>query len=257
MKKFCFTVDDNIRFLKDLAEKEYDSIFDHPYLGMYRQLHESFGLKVQLNLFFQMEGFDLRQMPIRYLSQFQANAHWLKLSFHSRLENVRPYETADYETVYTDCSAVQEQICRFASPDALAQTTTIHYCRTTQAGLEALKQNHVRGLLGLFGTPEEPRTSHELPPEEAARIRAGQLRTCNGIVFGSIDLILNKYPVEQILQRLESLAHREHVQVMIHEQYFYPDYPRYQSNFREKLEAAFRFLQDHGFESAFYEELIH
>ena len=44
--KFCFTVDDNIRFLKEITENRYQSIFDHPYLAMYRRLHEEFDLKV-------------------------------------------------------------------------------------------------------------------------------------------------------------------------------------------------------------------
>ena len=48
-KTFCFTVDDNIRFLKEIAEKNYKSIFEHPYLAMYKRLHEDFDLKVQLN----------------------------------------------------------------------------------------------------------------------------------------------------------------------------------------------------------------
>ena len=31
-------------------------MFDHPYLAMYRRLHEKFGLKVQLNLFYDAEA---------------------------------------------------------------------------------------------------------------------------------------------------------------------------------------------------------
>ena len=54
MKTFCFTVDDN--FLKELTEGNYNSIFDHPYLALYRRLHERYGLKVQLNLFYRTEG---------------------------------------------------------------------------------------------------------------------------------------------------------------------------------------------------------
>ncbi len=48
MEVFCFTVDDNIRFLKELTRNRYNSIFDHPYLAMYKRLHEEFGLKIQL-----------------------------------------------------------------------------------------------------------------------------------------------------------------------------------------------------------------
>ena len=44
MRNFIFTVDDNIRFLKEINEREYESIFEHPYLAMYRRLHEKYGL---------------------------------------------------------------------------------------------------------------------------------------------------------------------------------------------------------------------
>ena len=59
MKTFCFTVDDNIRFFKEITEQGLGSIFEHPYLAMLRRLHERFGVKIQLNLFFKMEGFGL------------------------------------------------------------------------------------------------------------------------------------------------------------------------------------------------------
>ena len=108
MKTFCFTVDDNIRFLKEITERKYNSIFAHPYLAMYKRLHETFDLQVQLNLFYWMEGFDLSQMGDQYRKEWEENAHWLKLSFHSDYENVEPYKTSGYEEVYTHCKQVND-----------------------------------------------------------------------------------------------------------------------------------------------------
>ena len=71
MPTFIFTVDDNIRFLRDLTEHTYNNIFDHPYLAVYKRLHDRFGLKVQLNLFYRMENFDLSMMTARYAAQWQ------------------------------------------------------------------------------------------------------------------------------------------------------------------------------------------
>ena len=56
MKTFCFTIDDNIRFLKELTAQKPGSMFDHPYLAMLRRLHERFDLKIQLNLFTVWKG---------------------------------------------------------------------------------------------------------------------------------------------------------------------------------------------------------
>jgi tRNA nucleotidyltransferase (CCA-adding enzyme) len=41
-KPACFTVDDNIRFLKELTQHPQNSLFDHPYLAMMKRLHELF-----------------------------------------------------------------------------------------------------------------------------------------------------------------------------------------------------------------------
>ena len=101
-RKFCFTVDDNIRFLKELNGQQYPSIFSHPYLAMYRRLHEKYGLKVQLNLFYEADGFDLSQMTDKYRDEWLENSDWLKLSFHSRRENVEPYRSSGYREVYED-----------------------------------------------------------------------------------------------------------------------------------------------------------
>ena len=43
---------------------------------------------------------------------------------------------------------------------------------------------------------------------------------------------------------------------MIHEQYFYPDYPAYQPDFEKKLVNTLKFLLENGYKSAFYEELV-
>ena len=256
MKEFCFTVDDNIRFLKELSEGNERSLFSHPYPAMYRRLHEKYGIKVQLNLFYEMPGFDLSRMTDRFKTQWEENADWLRLSFHSRLENAEPYLNSGYHEVYEDCAAVHREILRFAGEKSLGKTTTIHYCKATLEGLAALYDLGVRGLLGLFGSDERPCSSYSLPEEDAERLRAGVFLRRHGITFCSIDAVMNGYGQEARVRRLRSLLHRECLRVMIHEQYFYPDYPAYQPDFEEKLDRAFALLIDNGYKSCFAEELI-
>ncbi|MBR7185615.1 MAG: hypothetical protein IKD37_08425 [Clostridia bacterium] len=256
MKTFCFTVDDNIRFLKEITAQGYRSLFDHPYPAMLRRLHERFSLKVQLNLFYRMDGFDLSGMSDRYAAEWEENADWMKLSFHSDRENVSPYENSGYDVVFADCRSVNEQILRIASPSALAQTTTVHYCRVTDDGLRALADNGVRGLLGLFGTEEKPNTSYGLAEGLAGQIRAGKVICRDRLTFAGIDMIINKIPMRELLPALSSFFARDSIRVMIHEQYFYSDYPAYQPDFEEKLIAVFDALHNRGYVSRFFEELI-
>ena len=255
MKTFCFTVDDNIRFFQDISKGNQASLFEHPYLAMYKRLHEKYGLKIQLNLFYEMPGFDLSQMTDRFRQGWRENAHWLKLSFHSRLENDNPYQFSGYQEVYEDCAAVHQQILRFAGNESLAKTTTVHYCRTTEEGLRALRDLGVQGLLGLFGTEESPRSSYSLPETDCSVLRQGKVVRRYGLNFCSIDVIMNRYPLAEMLSRLQTFLHRDHLRVMIHEQYFYPDYHQYQPDFEAKLDRAFALLTENDFNSRFAEEV--
>jgi len=256
VKSFCFTVDDNIRFLKELSEGSYHSIFEHPYPGMYRQMHEKYGLKVQLNLFYECKDFNLTQMTDRYRDEFIANADWLKLSFHSKKENHTPYRESGYQEVFDDCHNVHREVVRFASESALAKTTTIHCTRTTSDGLRALKDNGVRGLLGLYGNDLSPRDSYQNTPKECEALRHGEVVLSDNMAYAGIDIILNRYTKEDIISQLHELADRDLIKVMIHEQYFYPDYIRYQSNFEEKLAGTFDLLAEYGYRSIFFEEKL-
>ena len=256
MKTFCFTVDDNIRFFKEINEQRPKSIFEHPYLNMYLRLHKKFKLKVQLNLFFETDDFNLCDMTDAYLDEFKYNSNWLKLSFHSKLENVNPYKSSSFDEMFCDCQRVNEQIVRFASRDALAETTTIHYCLATNDCLKAIKDCGIKGLLGLYGSKENPRTSYQIDTLDAEKIRNGNIVKNGNIFYAPIDIVLNDTPPERIKSMLDNMKTRKHIWVMIHEQYFYPDYHRYIESYEELLENTFTHLTENGFTSCFYEELL-
>ena len=256
MKTFCFTVDDNIRFLKEINEQRPKSIFEHPYLNMYLRLHKKFNLKVQLNLFFETDGFNLKDMTDAYFDEFKENSNWLKLSFHSRLENVDPYKDSSYDEVLFDCKRVNEQIIRFATKEALAKTTTIHYCLATKEGIKAIEDCGIKGLLGLYGTNENPRTSYQIDTLDAEKIRNGYIAKNGKISYAPIDIVLNDAPPKQIKTMLDNMKTRKHIWVMIHEQYFHPDYHRHIENYEELLENTFTHLTENGFSSCFFEELL-
>ena len=255
-KRFCFTVDDNIRFFKEICEKDYTSIFQHPYLSMYKRLHEKYGLKVQLNLFYEASGFTLCDMPDRYFEEWKENSDWLKMSFHSRIENVRPYEASGYDEVFKDCRNVQNEILRFAGCDSLAKTTTIHYCCATEGGIAALRDNGVTGLLGLYRKGDNPRMSYQSSEEDRDFICDGGTVICDGIGYAGIDIVMNLYQRDEVLSKLEALNGRDTIKVMIHEQYFYPDYTAYQSDFEEKIGKSFEYLCKNGYVSSFFEECL-
>ncbi len=259
MKRFCFTIDDNIRCFREIAEVGLRSIFDHPYLSLLRSLHETHGAKVQLNLFYKDRDtdFTLLYFPSTYAKEWQDNADWLKLSFHSKANDYKPYEQSGYDEVYEDCKQVHDEILRFAGAKSLAKTTTIHFARMTVEGVKAVQDLGVQGLLGLFGTDENPRVSYDCDLDDSAIARTGAIVYRNGMAHAAIDCILNKLSQEEISSCLDGLLGREFIRIMIHEQHFFSDYPQYyQPDFREKVFRAVAKLRENGYESKFFEEMI-
>jgi hypothetical protein len=47
-------------------------------------MHELYGTKVTLFLFYESGGFNLSRMSERYREEFCSQAEWLKLGFHAR-----------------------------------------------------------------------------------------------------------------------------------------------------------------------------
>ncbi len=257
--KFRFSVDDNIIFLKDIAYGSCNSIFENPYLSVYKRLHEKYGVKVQLNLFYQMDGFNLSQMPDRYKDEWIANSDWLQLSFHSRSEQPSfPYKNAGYDQVYSDCRLVHDEIIRFAGMQSLNLNTTIHFCDTTKEGVRALYDAGIRGLAGIFGTKENPRDCYGLIYEDYSVLydKAYYYDAGSKMYFFNINMVINKVAAGDIEKYLSPFIGRDYIEIMIHEQYFYRDYPWHQPDFEHKLETAISYLLNKGYESVFIDEII-
>lgn len=271
--KYALSVDDNIWWLAELTRQPRQSLFDHPYLAVFKRAHEAYGAKVRLNLFYETKAswaekkdtFDLSMMTDQYKEEFRANSGWLKLAFHSlREEPGHPYRNASYDEVYADCSAVHREIVRFAGAEALAGATTIHFGSCTPEGIRALGDAGVRQLMGFMTLDGDgvPSVSYNLSPERVLQTqRYGFWRDAqSGMTYGKIDVVMNNYSPEGIAGLLEK-EHRAHplrgfTEIMIHEQYFYEDYSRYEPDFEERIMAGCRWCRENGYAGAFAEEAL-
>ena len=126
-RRYRFSVDDNVLFLRDLASEPPESLFDHWYLAFWREMHERFGAKIHINIYYQCPGFILADMHDRWRDEWAANAHWLHLSFHA-LQNDPAwiYRNAPGRRLARDWEMVMDEIYRFATPAVTGDTTTVH-----------------------------------------------------------------------------------------------------------------------------------
>lgn len=250
---YRFSVDDNIWILRDLSKGNYSSLFDHPYLALYRSLHEKYGAKFQFNIYYETEDFDLSQMTDRFKAEWIANSNWLRLSFHARADAPPfPYAESSYEEAFEDCTRVNSEIIRFAGEETLDLFTTIHYCQASPDAVRAFRDAGLKGLVGLF-TPEQ--SCYGLLFKEFNE--PYKYDECSGLYYFVNDMIVNLYPLESIVALLEKVYHKEFIEVMIHEQYFYKDFHMYQPDFAAKVETCIKHLTDEGRKSVFLDELIY
>lgn len=259
--KYRLSVDDAIWFLRDIARHSdtYRSIFDNPYLAVFKEAHDKYGAKVQFNVYYQTDGFDLTQMPDKFKPEWRANADWIRLTFHA-LQNdpPKPYKHASAAEVAADCERVTAQIVRFAGEELLEPATTVHWGEATLEGCLALRKFGFRGLAGYFRLVDgEPIVSYYLDRAQTAHVgdRDFWKDHSTDIVFVKIDAVLDRLNLGEIVPALERMktqpGQSAFADIMIHEQYYYSHYQAYQPEYRDKVLTAARWAAENGYEPAF------
>ena len=129
----CKYVDDCIWFLRDIARMKPKSIFDTPYLGAFKKIHDETGLKIQFNLFYRtdyfygMDEFSLADMPATYKAEFQANSDWIKFGMHALQEFPDyPWINASYADTAKCLEMFRREIARFAGDGMFAEYLLAH-----------------------------------------------------------------------------------------------------------------------------------
>ena len=264
--KYRLSLDDNIWFLKDISinSNKYKSIFENPYLGFLKKVHDTYGTKIHINIYYQTEGFNLSQMTQKYKPEWKDNASWLRLSFHA-LQNDpdRPYQDAGYDQVKKDCEMVKDQIKRFAGEELMGPVTTLHWGAAKVEGCRALRDAGYKALAGYFVVEkdQEP-VSYYLDQDKKLNLskRVAWKDHKEGIIFSRINIVINSHKLEEIAPYLDEIKKDPHrsayMDVMIHEQYFYPTYTAYQPDYRQKVMTTVKWAAEKGYKPAFLSECL-
>ncbi|MCY2990315.1 MAG: hypothetical protein NTY19_20925 [Planctomycetota bacterium] len=261
--RYRFSIDDNSFFLRDIAQKNYASLFDCFYLKMLRDLHQKYGVKFTVNIYYTTgDDFKLPQFPDRYKGQWRDNADWMKLAFHAYADKPdRPYQDVPPEKLIADLDLVAAEIHRFAGEEVYAPPTVIHFAMTRHTAFKPLFSRGVRALSGYFSTS---------PGVYDINYRWDALRSEyvyrhdawkdfeSGIVFSRVDIVCNSVPNDRIVGTLEPLARdantAEIMDLFTHEQYFWPFYRNYIPDHPQRLDTAIRWVTEHGYKPVFLHE---
>ena len=258
-------LDDNIWCLKDLAANAdtYKSLFDNPYFALYKKAHEQTGAKVHMNIYHRCDGFDLSMMPDKYKNDFKDNADWLRLAFHARQNDPdRIYRNASFDEIYADYDMVVNEIRRFAGQH-IAPTMVLHWAVCPAEGVRALRAHGIRILMALPDAPGNiPRESyyHDLGQTLNLMRRNFWKDNAEDMVFGRVNIILNTGSYERILPFLDTEKTDPHrggsMELLIHEQYFYPHYSHYLPDYEKRVMMAVKWAAEHGYKPAWLEDCV-
>jgi hypothetical protein len=264
--RYRLSLDDNIWFLRDISGNSYKyrSIFENPLLGFLKQVHDSYGTRIHMNLYYETDGFDLSRMTDKYKSEWKENANWLRLSFHALADKPdKPYINADYLKVKTDCEKVMDQVRRFAGEEVTGPVTTLHWGEATVEGCRALRDCGFKCLPCDFNVDNNlAPCSYYLDVEKRRHINKRLIWRDNreGIIFVRCTIIIDTHKLENIVPFLDDVRKDPHrsayVDLLVHEQYFYPFYQAYQANYRQKVLTAVKWAVDNGYKPAFLEDCV-
>ncbi|MDR0574613.1 MAG: hypothetical protein LBG96_11395 [Tannerella sp.] len=265
VNKYRFSFNANILVFKDIAKNadRYQSIFDNQYLGIMKQVHDTYGAKIHLNIFYRTDGFNLSQMPDKFKDEWKANATWLELSFSGLADEPdKPYIQAGYDEVLKDCALVKKEIRRFAGEEVMSHETTLHWGEATVEGCRALKDSGYDVLAGYFNVDDDKApVSYYLNVDQRRNIKKRFIWRDNkeNIIFVRLSLVVNTVKIEDIVPHLDNIKKTYNpglIDLMIHEHYFQPDYFAYQPDYREKIFTAVKWAVDNGYTPGFLKECV-
>ena len=255
-------VDDVIWCFENIWRNQdtYTSIFDDPFLALFRDLHGQYGTPVHMHIYYANEddSFNLSMFPDKYKEEFRANSHWLKFTFHSLKDKPdSPYKHASYAQVMAEGRLVEKEILRFAGPEVLSNITSQHWADSNLHATRAFRNLGFRCIDAYFTFDEqgEPTISYYLNKEQAVHAATRDFWVDNqeDIIFVKDDIIINEVALADIDAHMEQITRAEgHAfhYLLIHEQYFYPHYFAYEPDYRERIFAAVDFCHRNGYRPA-------
>ncbi len=161
-KKAYFYIDDVIWPFRDLTRERPASMFDHHLLGMLKEAHEKYGLKVILNTFFRTDyfygddEFSLTEMTDAYKTEWEENSDWLKIGFHGKQEFPDyPHINIDYDDMKGLFKKFEKEIIRFAGKNTFSTAFNPHWWPVSKDGLKAVSDCGIETVCVTFGEKHE------------------------------------------------------------------------------------------------------
>ena len=199
-KKAFFYIDDVIWVFRDLTRNRPSKLFDHPFLKLLKEAHDKYGMKTQLNIFYQTDEnyygydhFNLSEMTDAYKDEWQQSCDWLKFGFHARQEFPDyPYINADYDDVMLDFKRMEKEVLRFAGENMIAKGCTPHWRPISKDACLALRDCGIKLISATYGRKIAYNGPDDLPYGHAARLLCNRKPETSIFIRDTYDVAISK-----------------------------------------------------------------
>ncbi len=100
--------DDGYKCFDNLAANDYDSLFDEPFFGWMKEMHDEYGAVFSVYSFNEnLAAFAASENATKYQAEFQAAKDWLKIGLHSPANNQNINFSAEDKDTATDYSTTE------------------------------------------------------------------------------------------------------------------------------------------------------
>jgi len=273
-KRYNFFIDDNSFWCTEIAKTRPRSLFDHFFLKFLKRMHDEYGTKFTLNLFFRNDHdpdkFTLNLFPDCYRPEFADNADWLKMSWHAYSEFPdRPYQNAAPEKLAADFDLIKSEVIRFAGEKSFIAPAAAHWSMIRPEAMHVLTERGTRVQCGQFISAQTSLAEKGAPQQlcdigyfrnldDALYLKQKRMLYDfdSGLIFFRSHLICNYYKPELIAQMLRDAAAQNDpvISLETHEQYTFPGYFNFLPDHQARIESAIRTVTELGYKPVYFSE---
>ncbi len=230
-----FSVDDAIGILKELTEKQPQSLFEIERFAFFRGLRQEYGITVSFYAFFEEEsGFTLFDVTDKYKKEFEENADWLKFGVHSTNRSSSFSQTdglTEYERIY-------QALIRIAGEKSMDLCFRPHFFAIDSNLLRELKR---RSLAVGVHCPDDERKCHTFSPQEKERLNKKGYLVKEDIVYVKTQTRIENLTDETFLRFLQSLKGKEVLSLFTHECFLENE------EIRDRIKGVCQFAKEKAF----------
>lgn len=247
-KVVLVSIDDCWEGLSALSQDTVRSVYDVPFFRQLRDWNQKYGAKFTCYVYGETETFTLKNVPMRFRSEFEEAASWLKFGFHSSFGNIGKTRNQTAEEFSINFEKVNDYIDSFAGEKSRSSTLRLDYFFAHEDWIPIIFKNPSVVLLG----PDMPlRKAYALSDEQSTELwTVGKYpsRTPeNKTKIGGYIRTDARYE-KMILPwwTLSNLRHQERIVVFTHEWAM-------SSKVRSFMDYSFRWFQQNGYKFTFLE----